>query len=96
MTKFIQVNDVRQVVNYYLLPKNNSEYLYINLPYLILEEVDNWINKGNLCDIYLCDFKKFTFKNAYVLKHDFSKNRYGDDSTNLYISFKFMLNGIYM
>jgi len=89
----IIIDDVRQKLIYYLLPKNNTDKLILNLPEVINVKIDEWANNGNK-DLYLRTAgSRYTFKNSSVDKQVFNVNRYGIKSRHLTVSYSCMFFG---
>jgi len=92
---FLFVKDIKQPILYFILPKSNNDILNINLPEIILEKINDWIN-NSACDIYIDGInRKYTFIDAKVDRQIIQKNRYGIPSRDLYISYKSMINGLH-
>lgn len=91
----IIVDDIKQKVIYYLVPKDDGDVLIVDLPEIVHEDIDAWINDGKK-DLYLNTIKrKFTFRDALVDKQVIGVNRYGMTSRNLRVSYSTMLFGFH-
>lgn len=91
----IIVRGIKQRVIYYLIPKNDGDKLIIDLPEIIHEEVDKWINGGKE-DIYLSTMqRRFTFKDAMADRQTIGVNRYGIPSRNLEVCYSVLLFGFH-
>lgn len=91
----IIIDDIKQRLIYYLLPKNPGDELIIDLPEVIHKDIDLWIQNGK-SDLFLDTLnKKYTFRDAAVKKQVIGVNRYGVNSRTLTIEFCVMINGFH-
>lgn len=89
----IMINDIKQDIYYFLLPKNKDDMLMINVPEIINEKISKYINEEYF-DLYLDAInKKYSFKSSKLVKHIMKNNIYGVKSRELYISFRSMSFG---
>lgn len=89
------IDEIKQLVNYYVLPNNQTEKLFVNLPEIIHEKYSDWINNKNSVNLFLeTKIKKYTFTKAVVNYHKQVVNRYGENSRDIKISFIEMQFGI--
>lgn len=89
----IIIDDIRQPLHYFLLPKTIGDLLNINTPEIIHEHIDKWIRDGK-CDLFLDGLnRKYTFRDAKVDNQVIQNNRYGTPSRDLRISYSTMMNG---
>lgn len=92
---FLFVEDTKQPILYFILPKSNNDILNINLPEIVLERINDWIIK-EVSDIFIDGInKKYTFIDAKVNRQVIQNNRYGMPSRDLYISYKSMIYGLH-
>jgi hypothetical protein len=90
---FIVINENKQKINYYLLPKKLSSDLLINMPVIVLEPIANWINGKSKLNVYLLlGASKYTLRNAYVNEHKIYINRYNCESREIMVKFDFIIN----
>jgi hypothetical protein len=91
---FLVINEHKQKINYYLLPKKSNDDLLINIPLIILEPIADWINKKFKSDVYLLlGISKYTLKDAYVNEHKIFINRYSLESREIKVKFNIMISG---
>lgn len=88
----IIIEEIRQQVNYFVIPSSKGDKLLINLPEVIHEKFSDWIEKNQEKRLYLeVPARKYTFTSAKVEWHMLMVNRYGNNSREMKISF----NGMY-
>lgn len=95
MGNILVINDIEQVINYFVLPQRQTDSLYINSALIIHEEIENWVVSKNKANIYLiAPATKYTFKMAYVKDCIVVINRYGQKSRDFNILFSEMHFGL--
>ena len=90
----LYLDDIKQQVFYFLLPKSPSEPLRINVSNIIHETYEQWMLSKCCKDLFLDAVnKKYTFIDAKVDNYRTFTNRYGWLSRDLTISFLSMSFG---
>jgi hypothetical protein len=90
---FLYINEIKQPVYYFVLPKSPGDLLFVNVPEIVHEIFDQWMTEGKQ-DVFLDAInKKYTFTDAQVDNYVIGRNRYGRLSRSLNISFLAMSFG---
>jgi hypothetical protein len=93
MSNKLIINDFEQDICFYLLPKQQSDYLFLEIPSVVIESVSDWILNKSLLTVYLIiGYSKYTFTGAFVDKCKIYKNRYNIEVRELFIRYNMMSN----
>ena len=77
------------------MPKSLGDVLNVNFPQIIHQIFWDWMASGAKKLLYYkSNNLKYTFIDAYVSQYFFMINRYGNQSTDMYIRFNTMTFGI--
>ncbi|MCK9281690.1 MAG: hypothetical protein M0P71_13775 [Melioribacteraceae bacterium] len=92
---YLIINNYKQIIYFYLLPKGQNDHLFINIPLIILEPISKWIEEKSIKNIYLSiGTSKYTFIESFADKHIIKINRYNLESRDIFIKFKMMSRGV--
>lgn len=90
----VVINNVDQLLYYFLLPKTATDHLNINFPLTVHESIHEWIESNSEIDLYLDAInRKYTFRDSIVDREVITTNRYGFKCRDIYIKFGVMFDG---
>ena len=90
----IIINEVDQLLYYFLLPKFQDDPLNINMPLIVNEKIDEWLDSSQKVDLFLDAMNnKYTFRDSIVDREVRCDNRYGMPCRDVFIKYGTMFYG---